>query len=301
MSYDYDWCGHTAAEQPDVRPCGAPIERWSREWKHRSRDLDVDHKAEPQKPVGPLEEGLHLRADRYATALAAAVAADERIAALTELVRQHEFYRSQAESALSAVQEDPQFGTVWATAGPEPEDVDALLCLLSGQVYYRSRIAGMRDGWRRADVDPRGSNTVYEWPISDAGPFIAWRDSYGFDKVLREAARRDAEFNQLHRKLYSEPGYRAEGDGPWGRPNLAEAIDRILLARAQRTYEANDKAQRATQMLAQLRRSITHLQPDDTRQWPVCGGDEVRQVEVIELDKVLALLDRKDCGGAVAS
>jgi hypothetical protein len=298
MTYDYDWCGHVA-EDADGRPCGAPIERWSREWKHRKYELDADHKAVPQAPVGPLEEGLHLRADRYATAIAASVAADERIAALTELLRQHEYYRSQAESALGAVQEDPQFGTVWAPTGPEPEDADALLCLITGNVYYRRRGVGMLDGWRRAEATPQTA-TIYEWPISDAGPFIAWRDSYGFDQVLREAQRRDVEFDQLHRKLYSQDGYRADGS-PWGRPNLAEAIDRILLAKMQRTYEANEKAQRATQMLAQLRRSIEHLAPDDTQQWLATqdGDDEVREVDVIDLDKVRALLDRKDCGGEV--
>lgn len=297
MSYDYDWCGHIA-DEPDARPCGAPIERWSREWKHRKYELDADHKAAPQEPVGPMEEGLHLRADRYATALAASVAADERIAALTELLRQHEYYRSQAEGALSAVQEDPQFGTVWPPTGPEPEDVDALLCLLTGTVYYRRRGIGMRDGWRRAEVDPQGS-TVYEWPISDAGPFIAWRDSYGFDQVLREAQRRNVEFEQLHRALYGEKGYR-DDEADWGRPNLAEAIQRILQAQRHRTHEANEKAQRAGQMLAQLRRSIERLQPADTQQWPSPDdADEVREVEVIDLDKVHALLDRKDCGGEV--
>lgn len=295
MSYDYDWCGHTA-EAPDARPCGAPIERWSREWKHRKLELDQDHKAVPQEPVGPLEEGLHLRADRYATALAAAVAADERIAALTELLRQHEYYRSQAESALSAVQEDPQFGTVWAPTGPEPEDVDALLCLLTGTVYYRRRGLGMRDGWRRAELAPNSSASTYEWPIGDAGPLIAWRDSYGFDQVLREAQRRNTEFEQLHRQLYGQDGYHAK-DGGYGRPNLAEAIERILRSHLERTYKANERAQAAEQKLGLLRRLIGYLTPDDTQQWPD-GDDGVRDVEVVELEKVRALLLRADCGGA---
>lgn len=301
MSVTYDWCGHRA-DEPDARPCGAPIDRWSTTWKHRNYELDADHKAVPEEPVGPLDEGLHLRADRYATALAAAAAADARIAVLTDLLTQHEYFRSQAENTLSHVQQDPQFGTVWAPTGPEPEDVDALLCLLSGTVYYRRRGVGMRDGWRLADVDPHGSNTVYEWPISDAGPFIAWSDSYGFDKVLRDAARRDAEMNHLHRKLYSQDGYRADDDTRWGRPNLAEAVERILQKQRERTYEANTKAQSVTQMLAQLRRAIVHLRPDDTQQWNVPGdADEVREVQVVDLDRVLALLDRKDCGGEVFS
>jgi hypothetical protein len=295
MSYNYDWCGHTA-EQPDARPCGAPIERWSREWRHSRHELDADHKAEPAKPVGPMDEALFLRADRYAATLAASVAADERIAALTELVRQHEYYRTQAESQLRMVQEDPQYGTVWEQTGPEPDDDDvhAVLCLTTGAVYRRNKWS--RD-WQLAHHDPQAA-THYEWPIPDAGPFIAWRDGYEFDRVLKDAQRLAIEFQALHRKLYSEPGYRADGESSWGRPNLAEAIDRILLARAHRTYEANEKAQQVGQMLAQLRRSITYLQPDDTQQWPVDGSDEVRQVEVIDLAKVLELLDRPNCGGA---
>lgn len=292
MSYDYDWCGHTA-EAPDARSCGAPIERWSRDWKHRSRDLDADHKAVPQAPVGPMDEALFLRADRYAATLAASVAADERIAALTELVRQHEYYRSQAESQLSMIREDPQYGTVWAQTGPEPdEDVHALLCLTTGGVYRRNKWS--RD-WQRADHDPLGA-VHYEWPIPDAGPFIAWRDGYEFDRVLRDAQRLAIEVNQLHRKLHGEPGYRDE-DGPWSRPNLAEAIERIHRRYLDRIYQANEKAQAAQQKLTQLRRLLAYLEPDDTQQWEDDDGN-VRDVEVIDLAKVRALLDRAACGGA---
>lgn len=294
MSYDYDWCGHTA-EQPDARPCGAPIERWSREWKHRGRELDADHKAAPQAPIGPMDEALFLRADRYAATLAASVAADERIAALTELVRQHEFYRTQAESQLSMVQEDPQFGRVWDQTGPEPDedDVHAVLCLTTGQVYRRNKWS--RD-WQQAHHNPQNA-THYGWPIPDAGPFIAWRDGYEFDRVIKDAQAITVEFDQLHRTLYGKDGYRAE-DGGYSRPNLAEAIERILRAQMQRTYDANEKAQRAGQMLAQLRRAIEYLQPDDTQEWPTAqDDDELHNVAVIDLDKVWALLDRKDCGG----
>jgi hypothetical protein len=296
MSYDYDWCGHTA-EAPDARPCGAPIERWSRDWKHRSHQFDADHKAEPQAPIGPLDEALFLRADRYAATLAASVAADERIAALTELVRQHEYYRSQAESQLSMVQEDPQFGTVWDQTGPEPDedDVHAVLCLTTGAVYRRSKWS--RD-WQKAHHDPQ--RTVhYTWPIPDAGPFIAWRDGYEFDRVLKDAQAIELEFNELHRKWYSQPGYQ-DPDRGFGRPRLVEAYDRMRTREMQRTYEANEKAQRALQMLAQLRRSIEHLRADDTQQWPATQDDhdDLRDVAVIDLEKVLALLDRTDCGGA---
>ncbi|CAI9417197.1 hypothetical protein [Nocardioides sp. T2.26MG-1] len=295
MSYDYDWCGHTA-DEPDARPCGAPIERWSSEWKHRKYELDADHKAVPQAPVGPLDEALFLRADRYASVLAASVVADERIAALTELVRQHEYYRSQAESQLRMVQEDPQYGTVWDQTGPEPDedDVHAVLCLTTGAVYRRNKWSG---DWQKAHHDPHAA-THYQWPIPDAGPFIAWRDGYEFDRVIKDAQAHATEFDALHRKLYGEAGYRSEDGSPWGRPNLAEAIDRILLARSRRTSAANEKAQRATQALALLRRAIGYLQPDDT-QWPASdGSDEVRDVEVIDLQRVRALLDNPSHGGA---
>lgn len=296
MSYDYDCCGHTA-EEPDARPCGAPIERWSREWKHRKFELDGDHKAVPQAPVGPLDEALFLRADRYAATLAASVAADERIAALTELVRQHEYYRTQAESQLSMVREDPQFGEVWPQTGPEPDedDVHAVLCLTTGAVYRRNKWS--RD-WQKAHHDSQRA-THYQWPIPDAGPFIAWRDGYEFDRVIKDAQAHATEFEALHRKLYDQDGYRGE-DGGWSRPNLAEAIDRIRRAQMQRTYEANEKAQRVTQQLAQLRRAIEYLQPDDAQQWPATQDDdgELRDVSVIDLQRVLDLLDKPAHGGA---
>lgn len=298
MSYNYDWCGHTA-EETDARPCGAPIERWSREWKHRTYELDADHKASPQQPIGPMDEALFLRADRYAATLAASVAADERIAALTDLVRQHEYYRTQAESQLSMVQEDPQYGTVWDQTGPEPDedDVHALLCLTTGSVYRRNKWS--RD-WQKAHHNPQNA-VHYQWPIPDSGPFIAWRDGYEFDRVLKDAQAITVEFDQLHRKLYSDKCYWAEDASHYGRPNLAEAIERILRAQQRRTYDANEKASRAVQMLAQLRRSIEYLQPDDTQQWPATQDDDgdLRDVGVIDLDKVRALLDRKDCGGEV--
>lgn len=296
MSYDYDWCGHTA-EEPDARPCGAPIERWSREWRHRKSELDADHKAAPQEPVGPLEEGLHLRADRYATALAAAVAADERIAAMTELLRQHEYYRSQAESTLNLVQEDPQFGTVWSPTGPEPEDVSALLCLTTGTVYVRRPMLGGPDGWQRAERN-RSTATHYQWPIDSAGPFIAWRDAYGFDQVLKEANKLETEFDALHRRLYGEPGYRDETGSGFGRPPLAEAIDRILLARIHKWSEERDRATTAERKLAHLRQSLERLEADDTQQWPATEDDgDLRDVAVIDLQRVHDLLDKPEHGG----
>ena len=291
MNSNYDWCGHEG--------CGAPIERWSNRWSHTGsrHELDLDHPATPQPPIGPVDEGLHMRATRYTEALSVAAAADERIKVLTELLAQHEYYRSQAEQALRSVEGDPQFGTVWSPTGPEPDEhVHALLCLITGLVYRRREYG---TGWQRAEHNPAIS-TSYEWPIQDAGPFIAWNDDYGFDAVLRQARKDQTEFDALHRKLYNEPGYRAENSG-YGRPPPAEAIDRILLNRMQQTSEQRERAQVAERKLAQLRRSLERLEPDDTQRWPATQDtdDEVRDVDVIDLQRVHDLLDSPEHGGVV--
>ena len=186
---------------------------------------------------------------------------------------------------------------MWPQTGPEPdENVHALLCLTTGQVYRRNKWS--RD-WQKAHHDPQHT-THSVWPISDAGPFIAWRDGYGFDQVIKDAQSMATEFEELHRKWYNLPGYRDENAG-YGRPRLAEAYDRIRRHEMQRTYDANEKAQATQQKLNQLRRLIGYLVPDDTQEWPATAEDatlDVREVEVIDLDKVRALLDRPDCGGA---
>lgn len=289
MSYDYGWCGHIA-DEPGAKPCGAPIERWSREWKHRRHELDADHKANPEAPVGPLEEALFLRADRYAVTLAASVAADERIAALTDLVRQHEYYRTQAESELAKVQEAPEYGTVWQQTGPEPDEaVNAVLCLTSGQVFRRNKWS---HDWQLAHQDIHRA-THYEWPIKDAGPFIVWSDDYGFDRVLREAQAQATEFEELHRAMYSQPGYRAD-DAGYGRPRLAEAFGRIRLEQMGRTHEANRKAQAVGQELARLRRLIEQLvaEPYDQLEVEEPVDGTVERVEVVRVDAVWDILDR---------
>ena len=266
MNPNYDWCG-----QPG---CGAPVERWSSTWQHRDRTLDGDHAAIPQPPVGPVEEGLSMRATRYAEALAHAAAADARIEALTDLLAAHEFYRSQAEQALSSVEEDPQFGTVWQPTGPEPEDVSALLCLVTGEVYRRAEYGA---GWQKAEHNP-STATRYEWPIENAGPFIAWRDSYGFDRVLQQARKDQTATDALHRRLYHETGYRSE-DGVWGRPVLAEAIDRVLRRRDQRWLEVLTRAQLAEERLAYLRTRLSWLP------------------ETIDHEQIDALLAQRAAGG----
>src|SRR6185503_9077345 len=153
--------------------------------------------------------------------------------------------------------------------GPEPEedDVHALLCLTTGRVFRRNKWSG---DWQVAHHDPQRA-THYQWPLPDAGPFIAWRDGYEFDRVIDEAKAIVIEFNELHRRWYGQPGYN-DPDGGFGRPRLAAAWKRMLRHDQQRAHDANIKAQRNGQMLAQLRRSIEHLRPDDAQQWPVEDG-----------------------------
>lgn len=193
--YDYDWCGH--------ENCGAPIERWSREWKHRKRELDADHKAVPQTPVGPLDEALFLRADRYAAtsmAVAAQTAHDPRVT-LTEVLAAHadwDFTMTGRIACICGGWAEPDAGDD-LNAGRhrahvaeviESEVVEARLApirALADEGYNLTRPYGDKCetcGTRYLEAGINLANLShaldgaegYEWPIGDAGPFIAWRE-----------------------------------------------------------------------------------------------------------------------------
>lgn len=278
----WDWCGHVA-EGAD-QPCGAPVERWSYGWRHRTGGLDGDHAATPQAPLETVDEGMMLRATRYAEALAAAAAAEQRVLALTDLVAAHEYARTQAEQALAGVQENPAYGQVWSPTGPEPEDAAALLCLTTGHVFLRDR----SETWRRADLEPDSAATRYEWPIQDAGPFIAWSDSYGYDRVLRDARRAHIEMARLRRSLYGAPGY----DSSLGWRDLTAAVEGVRRAAADRIVEANRKEQAASQQLRNLRRLLGGV----LEVWDGGGrGSDAVNALLCDVQEILA---KPSCGGA---
>ena len=171
------------------------------------------------------------RAARYAALEVAAAAADERIKALTEKLEEAEWTARIAQDQVAAVEYDPMFGKVW-TAGmdaPEKGEALALLDLTTGQVYTRERWIGgdYGDVWIKADRD-RAGQTRYEWPISDAGPFIAFRDGWGFEQVVKACAEQDTREGEFRKFLYGRDGYRAEGDSNRTRPELFDALKRVV-------------------------------------------------------------------------
>lgn len=226
-------------------------------------------------------EAHQARATRYAEALAAAAASDERIAALTEQLAEHEWHRTQAESTLNLVEYDAQIGKVWQQTEdePGPDEVSALLCLTSGEVWQR--YSGHGGGWVRASLSER-AQTINMWPIQDSGPFIAWRDDYGFAQTVRKSRLLDEEQDQLHAQMRECPGYRGEGASSWGRPSLPAALGRVLMHKNRQVAEL-------TEALRALRARIAALGADDTQQWG--DGEEQREVAVIDLAKVHAVLD----------
>lgn len=174
-----------------------------------------------------------LVARRYAEALAAAAAADARVNALTEALAEHEWRAAQACAALDAIQFSESFGVVYQQLGDEPpEDVIALLDLTSGEVWTRRRYddgsTPPGGGWLRARHAHSGWSSYNEWPIADAGPFIAWTDDYGFSSIIREARNGNALADRIRRVLSGLPGYRLDGDSSWAQPDLEVALARVL-------------------------------------------------------------------------
>lgn len=179
------------------------------------------------------DEDIHRpRAERYAKALATAAAAEERIAALTETLADHEWHRSQAEAQVSAVEWDDLLGKVWTAAdeAPPPE-VTSLLDLTTGQVYTRATWGGgtlRPNEWVRADRSEHGQ-MLRVWPIEDAGPFIVFRDDWGFADVVRGARLRHEAEDSIRGCIRSLDGYEEpERRGVWGIPDIAPAVKRVV-------------------------------------------------------------------------
>lgn len=189
------------------------------------------------------------RAERYAAALAQAAAAEERIKALTETLADHEWHRSQAEAQVSAVEWDTELGKVWTVAdGQPPADVISLLDLTTGQVYTRATWGGgtlRPNEWVRADRSER-AQMLRQWPLEDAGPFIAFREDWGFADVIRAARRDNEAADEIRNTIRGLDGY---GDpdhpGPWsGLPEIVGAVRRVVLAlQDQRDDARNEVAQ----------------------------------------------------------
>lgn len=166
----------------------------------------------------------HAAAQRYALALSTAAAAQERIVALEEALKDAEWLRMQAESLAMTVTYPEEFAHVWHIGTePPPEDITALIDLSTGTAWERCQNPTV---WRR--LGTQSCSIRYEWPIDDAGPFIALPYSYGIHELGKTLDRVIADHDEIHRQISGRPGYAAEGERYWSRPTLHEATSRVL-------------------------------------------------------------------------
>lgn len=193
-------------------------------------------------PIPTIEEiQTKAAAQRYALALSTAAAAQERITILEKAVEGAEWLRLQAESLAMTVTYPEEFGHVWHIGTePPPDDVTALIDLSTGTAWERCQDPAV---WRKL-----GTHTYsmrYEWPIDDAGPFIALPQSYGIHELGKTLDRVIVDHDEIHRQISGRPGYSETGERYWSRPTLHEATSRVLT-------EMDRAAARRTGQLHQL-------------------------------------------------
>jgi len=166
-----------------------------------------------------------LAAKRYAQMFAAAAAAEEQIKVLTDALAESEDARMSAESELSALTYPDNFPRVWGNATePPPPEVVALIDITNGTPYRRQPHSD--DLWDRMGVDHKMS---YEWPIADAGPFIALPEDWGLSQLAKTLDTIIADHEKIRRSIYGRPGYDdPEATSRWTRPGLGDATGRVL-------------------------------------------------------------------------
>ena len=182
-------------------------------------------------------------AQRYALALSTAAAAQDRITILEKAVEDAEWLRLQAESLAMTVTYPDEFGRVWHIGTePPPENINALIDLSGGTAWERCQDPTV---WRRLGTQPY--STRHEWPIEDAGPFIALPGAYGIHELGKTLDRVIADHDEIHRQISGRKGYAADGERYWSRPTLHEATSRVLTEldrqSARRTGQLSELAQ----------------------------------------------------------
>ena len=185
----------------------------------------------------------HAAAQRYALALSTAAAAQERITVLEEALKGAEWLRLQAENLAMTVTYPEEFGQVWHIGTePPPENINALIDLSTGTAWERCDDPTV---WRR--LGTHAYSIRHEWPIDDAGPFIALPYSYGIYELSKTLDRVIADHDEIHRQISGRKGYAADGERYWSRPTLHEATSRVLTEldrqSARRTGQLSELAQ----------------------------------------------------------
>jgi len=196
-------------------------------------------------------------AERYAQAVTIAAAAQAKIDALTEQIKDHEYYRFQAEQQVDSLRTliDTNGGKLITSTDAAPgEEVNALLDLYGGQVYVRvKRQGGTYDPnyWIRAEVG--GNPMQYEWPISDSGPFLPLPDAWFLHGVMEKAKARDEVEIRTRSHIRTRDGYRDEESGDrWSEPPLNEAVGRVVGDLERKWSEARSSFRSAEQEVRRL-------------------------------------------------
>ncbi|MDQ7992974.1 MAG: hypothetical protein AAGC63_15500 [Propionicimonas sp.] len=219
-------------------------------------------------------------AERYAAAIAAAAAAEERIKALTDALAEAEYLRSTAEQQLSAIQWPDEMPTVWHMGtGEPPAEVQALIDLYSGQGW--ARVGYGSTLWRR--IGTEHTTMRYEWPIEDAGPFIALPDSYGLATLGDTLDRVVEDHAQVRAAIYGKPGYREDGESAWNRPGLAIAVDRVLTAMERAKAEAVSEASDLRFQVKRLQQLVDALTETEPASEPESAPEAQGATETVDL------------------
>ena len=107
-------------------------------------------------------------AERYALALSTAAAAQERIAALEEALKDAEWLRLQAESLAMTVTYPEEFGRVrHIGTEPPPDDITALIDLSTGTAWDRAVARSNSRLWNLAQDFQAIANTAVDPTIAE--------------------------------------------------------------------------------------------------------------------------------------
>lgn len=208
---------------------------------------------EYQEPTLDLARG---RAQRYAEALAAAAGAGERIRQLTEALESAEYLRDVAETQLSGVEWDKALGRVWTAADGEEPETGAVMDLHDGTVYWRRKDG---TGWAKR-LGGRTVSTAYQWP-PEGGPWISFEETWELNRVFDESERLGQLEDRLHRHMSDRDGYQEPGKSTWHRPDLVQALERVLAARDAKRLEAAEEARKAKAEADELRKKLDEMVP----------------------------------------